>query len=202
MLAPLLLLQLKPRLGVGADELRPVESIRQLRCPVLILSGTADRHTTEAQTRALFAAANEPKELWLVPGASHDDLFRFDETAYAAHVLGFLDRHLAGERARPWSSERPDADDTISIGRALLESFLEAAYVGDWPARLWSVVPGVNDVAITRHSLRLPPGNGQRVSRRLRIGHPRRADHTTLVAREHVRGNSARRAGCPPARRR
>lgn len=100
-LAPLLLLQLKPRLGVGADELRPVESIRQLRCPVLILSGTADRHTTEAQTQALFAAANEPKELWLVPGASHDDLLRFDETAYAAHVLGFLDRHLAGERARP-----------------------------------------------------------------------------------------------------
>ena len=100
-LAPLLLLQLKPLLGVGVDELRPVESIRQLHCPVLILSGTADRHTTEAQTRALFAAANEPKELWLVQGASHDDLFRFDKSGYAAHVLGFLDRHLAGERARP-----------------------------------------------------------------------------------------------------
>ena len=67
---------------MGVDELRPVESIRQLPCPVLILSGTADRHTTEAQTRALFAAANDPKELWLVPGASHDDL-RFDETGYA-----------------------------------------------------------------------------------------------------------------------
>ena len=100
-LAPLLLLQLKPLLGVGVDELRPIESIRQLHCPVLILSGTADRHTTEAQTRALFAAANEPKELWLVQGASHDDLFRFDKSGYAAHVLGFLDRHLAGERARP-----------------------------------------------------------------------------------------------------
>lgn len=100
-LAPLLLWQLKPRIGVGVDELRPVESIRQLPCPVLILSGTADRHTTEAQTRALFAAANDPKELWLVPGASHDDLLRFDETGYAAHVLGFLDRHLAGGRARP-----------------------------------------------------------------------------------------------------
>jgi fermentation-respiration switch protein FrsA (DUF1100 family) len=95
-LTPLLLLQLKPTLGVSVDELRPVEAIRHLHCPVLILSGTADRHTTEAQTRALFAAANEPKELWLVPGASHDDLFSFDEAGYAAHVLGFLDRHLAG----------------------------------------------------------------------------------------------------------
>jgi len=99
-LSPLLLLQLKPGLGVGVDELRPVESIRQLHCPVLILSGSADRHTTEAQTRALFAAANEPKELWLVPGASHDDLLRFDEAGYAEHVVGFLDRHLAAPRTR------------------------------------------------------------------------------------------------------
>jgi alpha/beta superfamily hydrolase len=36
-----------------------------------------------------------------VRGASHDDLFRFDKAGYAAHVLDFLDRHLAGERARP-----------------------------------------------------------------------------------------------------
>ena len=48
-----------------------------------------------------------------------------------------------------------------SIWRALLESFLEAAYAGDWPARLWSVVPGVNEVAVTRHRLSLPPGDGQ-----------------------------------------
>ena len=46
--------------------------------------------------------------------------------------------------------------------RALLESFLEAAYVGDWPARLWSVVPGVAEVSVTRHSLTLPSGAGQR----------------------------------------
>ena len=49
-----------------------------------------------------------------------------------------------------------------SVGRALLESFLEAAYVGDWPARLWSVVPKATQVVVTQHSLRLPPGDGQR----------------------------------------
>jgi alpha-beta hydrolase superfamily lysophospholipase len=94
-LTPVLLLQLKPRLGIGAEDLRPIESIKRLRCPVLILAGTADHYTTEAQTRALFAAANDPKELWLVPGASHDDLLRFDARGYAAHVIGFLDRYLA-----------------------------------------------------------------------------------------------------------
>jgi dienelactone hydrolase len=94
-LTPLLLFQLKPRLGMGVEDLRPIDSIRSMRCPVLVLAGTADHHTTEAQTRALFAAAHEPKELWLVPGASHDDLLRFDAGGYARHVIGFLDRYLA-----------------------------------------------------------------------------------------------------------
>jgi fermentation-respiration switch protein FrsA (DUF1100 family) len=94
-LSPLLLFQLKPRLGIGVDDLRPIDSIGSMRCPVLVLAGTADHHTTEAQTRALFAAANDPKELWLVPGASHDDLLRFDAVGYARHVVGFLNRYLA-----------------------------------------------------------------------------------------------------------
>jgi dienelactone hydrolase len=96
-LTPLLLLQLKPRLGIGVDDLRPIDSIKSLLSPILVLAGTADRHTTETQTRALFAAANDPKELWLVPGASHDDLLRFDAIGYASHVIGFLDRYLAKE---------------------------------------------------------------------------------------------------------
>lgn len=93
-LTPLLLAQLRPRLGIGLDDLRPVESIKDVRSPVLVLAGTADRHTTEAQSRALFAAANDPKDLWLVPGATHDDLHRFDPRGYAEHVVGFLDRYL------------------------------------------------------------------------------------------------------------
>jgi fermentation-respiration switch protein FrsA (DUF1100 family) len=58
------------------------------------MAGTADQHTTEAQTRALVAAANEPNGLWFVPGASHDDLFRHDRRGYPEHVTSFLRRHL------------------------------------------------------------------------------------------------------------
>ena len=96
---PLLLLQLQPRLGVAPRELRPVDAIRRIRCPLLIVGGTADRHTTEAQTRALFAAAPQPKELWLVPGAGHIDLLRYDPPGYRAHVLPFLEEHLRSFRS-------------------------------------------------------------------------------------------------------
>jgi alpha-beta hydrolase superfamily lysophospholipase len=94
-LAPVLLLQLKPRLGIGPEELRPVTSIHHLRAPVLIVSGEQDAHTTAAQTQALFAAAGAPKELWMVPGATHDDLLRHDPEGYARRVIAFLDRYLA-----------------------------------------------------------------------------------------------------------
>lgn len=101
LLSPLLLIQLEPRLGVRTEDLRPMDAIRSLRCPVLVVSGTEDTHTTAAQTRRLFAAANPPKELWLVPGAAHVDLFRYDPRGYAEHVLGFLDRNLVGAPSEP-----------------------------------------------------------------------------------------------------
>jgi uncharacterized protein len=93
-LTPILLLQLRPRIGVSADELRPVAHIGELRCPVLIASGIADPYTRYVETRHLYDAAPSPKELWLVRGAVHEDLYRYDPRGYRAHVLGFLNRYL------------------------------------------------------------------------------------------------------------
>jgi alpha-beta hydrolase superfamily lysophospholipase len=98
-LAPLLLLQLGPQLGISPDELRPIEAVKTIRYPLLVISGTADLETTEAQTRALYAAAHPPKELWLVHGAKHVDLLRYDPEGYRRRVLGFLRRHVLA-RAR------------------------------------------------------------------------------------------------------
>jgi len=98
LLTPLFLLQLKPRLGISPGDLRPIDALKNLRCPVLIASGTNDLHTTVEQARALYSMANPPKELWLVPGAAHVDLLRFNPDGYKSHVLGFLENQL---HARP-----------------------------------------------------------------------------------------------------
>jgi fermentation-respiration switch protein FrsA (DUF1100 family) len=45
-----------------------------LRTPVLIVSGTADTLTPTWMADQLFAKAHQPKEIYLVPGAGHDDL--------------------------------------------------------------------------------------------------------------------------------
>jgi len=89
-LAPLLLLQVGPRLGVSPEALRPVDHIADVGCPVFILGGTADNRTTPEETEWLFSAAREPRQLWLVPGAAHVDLARFAPAEYRRRVLGFL----------------------------------------------------------------------------------------------------------------
>ncbi|MEE8537470.1 MAG: alpha/beta fold hydrolase [Acidobacteriota bacterium] len=109
-LTPLFTLQLKPRLGVGVDDLRPLEGIARIRCPVLVIGGTHDRRTPPEQTRQLFAAAPSPKDLWIVPGASHADFHRFAEPEYEAQILNFLNTHLATPRASSGALPPGDTD--------------------------------------------------------------------------------------------
>ena len=42
----------------------------------------------------LFARCGEPRELWLVPGAGHRDVFEVGGDAYRQRVLDFLERSL------------------------------------------------------------------------------------------------------------
>ena len=90
----LLLVQLRPRLGVRPGDLRPIEQIADVGCPILIASGREDRHTTEEETTQMFLAATEPKELWLIDGVGHDDLHRASPD-YAARILRFLGEHMS-----------------------------------------------------------------------------------------------------------
>jgi fermentation-respiration switch protein FrsA (DUF1100 family) len=93
---PLLLWQLRPRLGLGANDLRPIEHIGRVRASVFVMAGDADRWTTPEESRAMFAAAPEPKEFWLVPGAAHEDLYAVAGTEYEQRILAFFRRSGVG----------------------------------------------------------------------------------------------------------
>ncbi len=91
---PLLTLQLRPRIGVSADQLRPIDRIAHVTVPKLIISGTADRQTPITETERLFQGAAAPKELWRVEGAQHQDLHAFATAEYERRIAGFLAAHL------------------------------------------------------------------------------------------------------------
>jgi uncharacterized protein len=48
--------------------------ISSVRVPILIVSGTTDTLTPTWMAEKIFARANQPKQLYIVPGAGHDDL--------------------------------------------------------------------------------------------------------------------------------
>src|SRR5262245_46674030 len=88
--AGLFKLVLPPFLGVSASDLRPIDRIAQVRAPVLVAGGMLDDRTSIVETRRMFARANEPKQLWVVPRARHYDLEGFAPDEYRSHVLAFM----------------------------------------------------------------------------------------------------------------
>jgi len=95
LLQPILLMQIQPRLGIDPDRLRPIDRVGKIGAPLLMISGTRDEHTPIEETKALFAAAAAPKELWSVDGAAHVNLHRFAGAEYERRVSEFLKRYLS-----------------------------------------------------------------------------------------------------------
>ena len=61
--------------GFDREDVCPVQVVEQIAPrPLLVIHGTEDRRITEEQVQELFAAAEEPKSLWLVDGASHNGI--------------------------------------------------------------------------------------------------------------------------------
>lgn len=91
-LSPLLIWQLKGRLGISADDLRPIDFVDQVGCPLLMMAGDLDEHTPLAESEEMFERGVEPKEWAVFEGAGHVDLHSFDQEAYERAVLPFLER--------------------------------------------------------------------------------------------------------------
>ncbi|MGC1550350.1 MAG: alpha/beta fold hydrolase [Rhodanobacter sp.] len=89
-LAPLMLSTLYAHLGINPDQLRPIDHIGHLTMPKLLVVGDRDRHTTLTESYAMYSAAAQPKELWVIHGAEHVDLYRYAGAAYKARVLNFF----------------------------------------------------------------------------------------------------------------
>ena len=94
LVAPALLCQLKPRLGIAPSDLRPIDFVSRVGCPLLVLAGDADVHTPLEETQRMFAEAEEPKRLVVFENAAHEDLMAFDQKLYETEVGGFFEAYL------------------------------------------------------------------------------------------------------------
>ena len=70
------------------DQFRSRDYIAEVKVPLLIQHGDADRVVPLAQGRRLFALANEPKQMVVIPGGTHDSIF--DRDVWVREVAFFL----------------------------------------------------------------------------------------------------------------
>ena len=67
-----------------------LRKISEIRVPLLILHGDRDEVVPLEQAHRLFAAANEPKRLYVIRGASHNDTYVVGGAAYFDVWVSFL----------------------------------------------------------------------------------------------------------------
>jgi pimeloyl-ACP methyl ester carboxylesterase len=88
---------------VARNQFRSIHKVGRLVLPKLFIHGAADRRVPPALGRCLYEAAAEPKELYMVPGAGHNDIHRHGGLRYLRRISRFRSRCLRVVR-RPGSS--------------------------------------------------------------------------------------------------
>ncbi len=79
----------------SANDVSPLEAVKNLSIPILVIVGERDQLIDADYSRRLFAAAAEPKEFYPIPGAAHSDTWTVAGKEYEDRLLRFLRRALA-----------------------------------------------------------------------------------------------------------
>ena len=71
--------------------------IAKIKVPLLIIHGSDDEIIPVAMGRRLYAAARDPKELYLIPGAHHNDTYLVGGRTYFEKLKTFIYRRETGD---------------------------------------------------------------------------------------------------------
>lgn len=77
-----------------ANDVSPVDAVKNIRVPIFLLHGTEDNLIKYNYSEKVYMAANEPKDLWLIPGARHHDMMEVGGEEYTRRITEFFEKHL------------------------------------------------------------------------------------------------------------
>ena len=93
--APITVWLAERRTGTDTGDIVPEQSVSELSpTPLLVMHGLDDVTISPADGAAIFAAAGEPKELWLIPGAEHGEGATAAPAEYRRRIVAFFDDNL------------------------------------------------------------------------------------------------------------
>jgi fermentation-respiration switch protein FrsA (DUF1100 family) len=73
----------------------PIEDVKRVHVPVLIVHGKKDSFIKSDYSKMLYNAANEPKKLLLINNAGHNDVWEAGGAMYKNSVETFFKKHLS-----------------------------------------------------------------------------------------------------------
>lgn len=91
----------KIRYGYSFREMRPIESLKDNRIPILFIHGAEDDFILPEHSEKMKNATQGPAEVHLIPGAAHAMSMLTDPAAYRKYVRQFLEGVEAGYRCYP-----------------------------------------------------------------------------------------------------
>jgi fermentation-respiration switch protein FrsA (DUF1100 family) len=110
-MAPFIQLFAEQQTGLSASQLRPIDHIAAIRPrPVFLILGMDDRTVPPDSAQRLYAAAHDPKELWVETGVGHVAMFDTHRDEYTRRVIEFFTHYLASS---PESSPPPLAPQSF-----------------------------------------------------------------------------------------
>jgi uncharacterized protein len=84
--------------GLHLDMVRPVDDIGRINPrPVFIIQGMGDTMVPPDSAERLYAAAGDPRELWIEPGVPHLNMYAYYRERYTKRVIKFFDTYLLGK---------------------------------------------------------------------------------------------------------
>jgi uncharacterized protein len=72
----------------------PIEDIKRLHVPILIVHGKNDTFIKSEYSKHLYDAANEPKQLLLIEGADHNNVWEVGGEMYINSIISFFETNL------------------------------------------------------------------------------------------------------------
>lgn len=77
-----------------ANEVSPLDAVSHVHLPILFIYATHDRHIDPRYSRMLYERTDEPKEIFAVDGASHNDTWTMGGNPYQQKLLTFFTKNL------------------------------------------------------------------------------------------------------------
>lgn len=87
-------------------EVSPLSAVKNIHVPIFFIHGIEDKFIKYQYSQELFVAANEPKELWFVAAANHNNIHTVGKEEYEKKLVTFFEKYLVKHRRNKTSSVR------------------------------------------------------------------------------------------------